>query len=158
MKFLIAFLSALLLSTSALADNAMIQAILLGENQVPPVTTPIIGEFLFTTTDNNWYLAAKGTNSGDLITAAHIHCGKAGTNGPVVYPFISGTPRISIYAKGKFDNSKFVPYQTSVTCPVIIKNITQLRTAIKNGYAYVNVHTQAHPAGTVRGQVFTLIP
>jgi len=157
MKFLIAFLSALFLSTSALADDVVYKTNLSGASQVPPVTSKITGEFIFTTLDNRWYLVALGANSGDMITAAHIHCGRAGVNGPVVYPFVSGNPRRSVFAKGKFDETKFASYPLSAACPIKIDSIIKLRAAIRSGLVYVNVHTVNHPAGTVRGQVVRLI-
>ena len=158
MKFLIAFLAAALLSTSALAQNLFYGTNLTGANQVPPVVTPISGQFLFRTSDNRWYLAVKDAPMDDKITAAHIHCGKVGENGPVVYPFWTTPPSRRIYPKGQFNDSKFVRYTPDPTCPFLIRNIRQLKFAIERGYIYVNVHTEKHPAGTVRGQVTSFFP
>jgi len=153
MKYLIAFFVALLLSTSSLAQNVIYGTTLTGAEQVPPVITPITGGFLFRTRDNRWFLAARGALPDDRIIAAHIHCGKINENGPIVYPFFSGIPSRRIYPKGQFNDSNFVSYQPSPVCPILITNISQLKAAIDSGYIYVNVHTQQHPAGAVRGQV-----
>jgi CHRD domain len=157
MKYLIAFLTALFLSTSAFADDVVYLSKLSGADQVPPVTSTINSGFVFTTINSRFYLAAVGAAEDDKITAAHIHCGQAGTNGPVIYPFYSGTPRVAIYVKGVLQPSAFVPYQRSVACPFLIRNASQLRAAIQNGYIYVNVHTQKNPAGAVRGVVARLL-
>lgn len=64
-------------------------------------------------------------------TAAHIHSGAAGVNGPVVVPMtLSG---------GVF-TATFVPTAA---------NLTQLR----SGGWYVNIHTAAFPGGEIRGQL-----
>ena len=157
MKFLIAFLSAMFLSTAAFADDVVYKTDLRGATQVPPVVSKITGEFIYTTLDNRWYLVALGADRDDMITAAHFHCGKRGINGPVVYPFYGGAPRRNVLAKGSFEDAQFAAYTPTPDCPVEIKNIVQLRAAIRAGLIYVNVHTQKHPTGTVRGQVFRLI-
>lgn len=158
MKFLIAFLSAMFLSTAALADNVVYKASLSGANQVPKVTTNVSGEFIFTTENGNWYLVALGAARDDTITAAHIHCGRPGVNGPVIYPFFGGeTARRNLLVKGQFDDSKFASVPISEACPIEIKNMVQLRLALRQGLIYVNVHTQKYPGGIVRGQVFRLI-
>jgi hypothetical protein len=33
------------------------------------------------------------------------------------------------------------------------EDLADVRRAIRNGYAYVNVHTLAHPPGEIRGQL-----
>jgi len=162
MKFLVAFLSALFLSTSAMAqvvpDDVVYKTNLSGAKQVPPVVTGITAEFIQTTLDNRWYLVVLGAPRDDQIVAAHIHCAKTGMNGPVVYPFYGGAPRRNLLIKGSIEDSKFAPYVVDpMVCPVEIKTLPQLRLAIRAGYIYVNVHTQKHPGGAVRGQVFRLI-
>jgi CHRD domain len=157
MKLLIAFISALLLSVPALAQTIGYISNLTGAEQVPPVVTPITGQFIFRTTDNRWFLAVRGAAGNDKITAAHIHCGKIGANGPIVYPFYDGVPSRRIFPKGQFNNSKFIRYQPTTTCPITITNILQLKSAAQDGYLYVNVHTQKNPNGAVRGQVIQII-
>jgi CHRD domain-containing protein len=66
---------------------------------------------------------------------AHIHKGPAGTNGPVVVPFTAPG------AKG--DSSGCSPAAGSLIDDIL---------ANRSGY-YVNVHTQEHPAGAIRGQL-----
>jgi CHRD domain-containing protein len=75
----------------------------------------------------------------DIPTAAHIHEGAAGVNGPVVVTFThppeTGDPG---------DTSECVPADATV-----LNNISQNPAGF-----YVNVHTAAYPNGAVRGQLF----
>lgn len=68
-------------------------------------------------------------------TAAHIHIGEPGKAGPVVVPLCT-------------------PCTSGATGTANI-NATVLE-AIKNGSAYVNVHTKTNPAGEIRAQVASL--
>ena len=77
--------------------------------------------------------------NGVQPAAAHIHAGKAGTEGPVVVPL--ETPRVR---SGK----------TAVTggCATVKREL--VRAIKKNpGRYYVNVHTEKFPGGAVRGQL-----
>jgi hypothetical protein len=66
--------------------------------------------------------------------AAHIHMGKAGKAGNVVVPLCAGT------------KCKSGVHGTATLTPAVLK-------AVKNGGAYVNVHTAKNPNGEIRGQI-----
>jgi CHRD domain len=68
-------------------------------------------------------------------TAAHIHKGAAGVNGPVVVPFT---------APGADGNSS----GCQISTPEIVNDIL----GNPSGF-YVNVHTTEHPAGAIRSQL-----
>ncbi len=70
-------------------------------------------------------------------TAAHIHRGEAGTNGPIVVPFFTSTPA----SVGTLEDC----VQADAT---VISDIL----ANPAGF-YVNVHNADFPAGAVRGQL-----
>jgi hypothetical protein len=79
-------------------------------------------------------------------TAAHIHAGAEGVSGPVVVPlFAADGSASSINVSGTFGLADLVgPYAGDLIGFV---------TAVNNGTLYVNVHTEANPAGEIRGQI-----
>jgi hypothetical protein len=74
------------------------------------------------------------TTSGFVGTAAHIHRGKAGQNGPVIIPLVKTG-----------ENSWAVPDRTFVT--------DSDYGGYQDGELYVNVHSANNPNGEVRGQL-----
>jgi CHRD domain len=104
-----------------------------GDQEVPPVTSDASGSALF-------LLHPDGSISGTVRTehidgiAAHIHEAAAGSNGPVVVPLT----KKSDHEWGTPEGAKLTPQQVE---------------ALKSGDLYVNVHTQAHKGGEIRGQL-----
>lgn len=103
-----------------------------GAEEVPPVTTAGSGS-------GSFRLAEDGTVTGSVTTkdvpgtAAHIHLGAKGKNGPVIVPLDKKGDTYSV-AEGR----KLTAAQVK---------------AWKDGELYVNVHTAAHKGGEVRGQI-----
>ena len=94
--------------------------------------------------------------NGVDITWAHLHCGKAGENGPVVVPLLA-LPRPSVdgsFASGRITND----IVEGANCPGVsfpeIDSVATLVEAMLAGEVYLNIHSKAHPDGEVRGQVF----
>ena len=83
------------------------------------------------------------------VFAAHIHTGAQGVNGPVRVTFFN-VPQSSpltvtdkhVLAEGTFTASN-----------VSGISFADLLAAIRNGTAYVNVHTTQFPGGEIRGQL-----
>ena len=74
------------------------------------------------------------TTSGFVGTAAHIHRGKAGQNGPVIIPLVkTGENSWAVPDRTFVSDSDFGGYQ--------------------DGELYVNVHSANNPNGEVRGQL-----
>jgi CHRD domain len=112
---------------------------LTGKNEVPPVNTQATGTAQFQLSSDgkelNYDLSAINLNG---FMMAHIHQGKAGENGQPVAPLQMG--------KGKVTSSDL---QGSLAG----KQISDLVDIIKNGQAYVNVHTDQNLNGEIRGQI-----
>ncbi|MGH3736369.1 MAG: CHRD domain-containing protein [Micromonosporaceae bacterium] len=70
----------------------------------------------------------------DNVTAAHIHRAPAGSPGPVVVPLVAPTTG------------------TSTACATVSRELG-LNILMHPSNYYVNVHSQAFPAGAVRGQL-----
>jgi len=106
-------------------------ATLTGANSVPANGSTATGTGLFVfdvgTSTLTYYVKHTIAN----VTAAHIHEGAAGTNGPVIIPFtLTG--------------------QTASGSAVLTAGQT---TELFAGSLYTNVHSPAFPAGEIRGQL-----
>ena len=113
--------------------NISLSASLIGAREVPPVSTSMSGTGAFTLRSGglDYDISLKST-SGSVITGAHFHRGATGLNGPVLQAIT-------------FTNNRAIGTWASLS--------EQDRNDLLNGNIYVNVHTQAHPDGEIRGQV-----
>ena len=131
-----------------IAQSEKFNAKLSGQDEVPPVPTTASGKAWFKSMqDNVWFKLNVTDMQG--VTKAHIHTGKVGANGPVVVTlYKSDTPQ-SINGKLSYGNIT----SNLLEGPMKGKQISDLVTAMSNGSTYVNVHTEKHPNGEIRGQV-----
>ncbi len=118
-------------ATSALADEVKVQ--LAGTQEVPPVATTATGSGTIVV-HRDMTVGGRIVTSGVVGTMAHIHVGKAGTNGPVA---------IALSRNG--DNGWLVPPGAKLT--------EAQYQAYEAGDLYVNVHSDAHKGGEIRGQI-----
>ena len=131
-----------------LGQNQKFKAKLSGQDEVPPVQTTASGMAWFKPMqDKVWFKVNVTDMQG--VTKAHIHTGKVGANGPVVVTlYKSDTPQ-SINGKLSYGNIT----SNLLEGPMKGKQISDLVTAMSNGSTYVNVHTEKHPNGEIRGQI-----
>jgi CHRD domain len=113
-----------------------------GKDEVPPVNTQATGTAQFQLSSDgkeiNYDLTTTNLNG---FMMAHIHQGKSGENGqPITTPLQMG--------KGKITSSDL---QGSLAG----KQISDLVDLMKNGGAYVNVHTNQNQNGEIRGQIMS---
>jgi len=104
-----------------------------GASEVPAVTTSASGT---ATVDikSDRSVTASVTVTGMTATASHMHEGAAGTNGPVIVPFVKTGDNTFAAADGaKLTEAQYESY--------------------KAGKLYVNVHSAKSPGGEVRGQL-----
>lgn len=112
---------------------AKTSAPLTGAQEVPPVSTAASGRSTIT-------VGADRSVTGSVIvtgmegTAAHIHQGAAGSNGPVILPLTkTSATTFAVPAGSRLSDAQYAAYM--------------------NGGLYINVHSAAHPGGEVRMQL-----
>lgn len=110
-----------------------------GMQQVPPANTTAVGAGIISVDRGQTNAHIMFVATPDMIEAAHLHVGVAGTNGPVVFDMASLI----------MDNAVFTYWKNTDATPFTTANSVQLR----NDSVYVNVHTMDFPNGEVRGQV-----
>lgn len=107
---------------------------LTGAQENPPVTTQASGVGRFTFNPETRELSGTVTTTGLAGTAAHVHTGPIGVNGPVTIPMTGGP---------------------TWTLPATI--LTEVQAAdLRAGLLYANVHSAANPGGEIRGQLVTV--
>ena len=128
--------------------SATLTAILLGANEVPPVTTPAAGSVRAVLNGTELIVTGRFDDLQSDYNAAvgsHLHGGAAGENGPVRYAL---APTLDADNRGGvFEASKNV-----------ITVRSTFADSLRNGLVYVNVHTVDNPSGEVRGQLRTTTP
>jgi CHRD domain len=88
------------------------------------------------------------------ITMAHIHIGMTGENGPVVvwlYPRDGKPALIKGVKDGELAKGEIT--EASLEGPEKGKPLSALVKAMRDGDAYVNLHTAEHKDGEIRGQI-----
>jgi len=127
-------LLALLLSFSALSVAAtQVNVELSGAQEVPAVDTQAHGQGTLEIGDDG-KVSGTFTTRGLTGTMAHIHQAPAGENGDVVIPL-----------QRTDDGSWALPDDAQLS--------TEQLKHLNAGKMYVNVHTEAHPGGEIRGQI-----
>jgi hypothetical protein len=123
---------------------------LIGKDEVPPKNTKATGTAEFTVTGADSMRYKVSVTDMEKVTAAHIHKGKPGENGPVVVTlFKTNSPSArtnGVLSQGTIMSAK-------LEGPLAGKHLSDLINMINNGDAYVNVHTQANPNGEIRGEI-----
>ena len=105
---------------------------LTGAQEVPPVTTSASGSGTITVNADK-SVSGSVTTSGITATAAHIHRGAPGQNGPVIIPLTQNGDTWSVPAGAKLDDAQYDLY--------------------KAGNLYVNVHSATNKGGEIRTQL-----
>lgn len=154
-------------SPTSPSDNpnvARFTAILLPQNEVPPVTNadaPASGTMQMTmnvTRDgaNNitgatydFTVHVTGFPAGTTLTGAHIHNGPAGMNAPVVVPVTLTPTTDTVLATGQSTIVK-----TGMTAQVAANAASVAQNIFNNPPGnYFNVHTTVNGGGAIRGQL-----
>ena len=106
---------------------------LTGAQQVPALTTSASGSGTITVGADK-SVSGSITTSGVAATAAHIHEGAMGVNGPVIVPLTKTSDNVwSVPPGAKLTDAQYESY--------------------KAGKLYVNVHSAANKGGEIRAQL-----
>jgi hypothetical protein len=147
----------LALASTAAASQRNFRAHLAGRNEVPPVDTRAQGEATYRLSKDGSSLNFKliVANIED-VTQAHIHCGSAGVNGPVVIFLFgfdpAGVSPDGVLSEGVITAANVIARPDSAVCPGGLADFDDLIAHMRAGNTYTNVHTIANPGGEIRGQ------
>ena len=120
-------------STTNSSSQEGMKVTLSGNQEVPPVKTSATGNATVTIKPDKSVSGTISTTGLDA-TAAHIHEGEAGKNGPVIVPFTKAADGTWSTAPGaKLTDAQYSSYLA--------------------GNLYVNVHTAANKGGEIRAQL-----
>jgi len=115
------------------ASAVDVKVTLSGYQEVPALITSATGSGTITVAADQ-SISGKITTTGVKGTAAHIHVGPAGENGPVIVTLTKDGE--NGWAVGPGAKLQDAHYQ-----------------AFKDGNLYINVHSAAYPNGEIRGQI-----
>jgi hypothetical protein len=123
-------------TSRAAAAAGTMTANLSAAQEVPPVNSQGRGDaqMMLDPSSKQLRWTVNYTGLSGPATAAHIHTGASGANGPVAINLSPGSPP-----------------QNPITGTATLTDAQMQQ--LMSGQAYVNVHTQANPGGEVRGQV-----
>ncbi|MFA9418070.1 CHRD domain-containing protein [Natrinema sp. HArc-T2] len=139
------------------ASNGLFLSALTGDQQPEPVETTATGGAVVSLSEDGSELEyALLVNAIEDANQAHIHLGAEGESGPAVvwlYPGPDASqPELQ---EGRSDG---ILATGTITDEHLIgdlegESLGALVDEIRNGNAYVNVHTETHPDGEIRGQL-----
>ena len=110
-----------------------IKVTLSGDQEVPPVKTSASGSATFVISSDK-SVSGRVMTSGIEATAAHLHEGAKGANGPVIVPLTKTADNTwSASAGAKLTDPQYASYLA--------------------GNLYVNVHSAANKGGEIRAQL-----
>ena len=128
-------------------QSTMYVAQMSGANEVPALTSGATGTATFTLTGQTLSYTVSVADLSGNVAASHIHLGAAGTNGGILYPFTAAAVQSGQVASGTIDLTQPISNGTSSISG------DSLLALLNSGQLYTNVHTQANPAGEIRGQI-----
>lgn len=148
-------------------ENTEFTATLSGKEVIPPVKTDGTGIANFEVGENSLYYQINVLNAGK-ITSVQINHGAVGTNGDAIVTLIESKDDDDVNLIGNIPTLTGVASTTQssssfsgsgnvnvadLTGPFKDKTIADLVIAMQSGETYVNVQTEDHPEGELRGQI-----
>ncbi len=129
------------------AQGEKFLAKLTGNEEVPPSNSKATGSGEFNASGKDSMDYKVSATNIQNVTEGHIHIGKKGENGPIVFTlFRANAPVNQLSENETITSSEFVG-------PLKDKPLSDLISVMNNGSAYANIHTQQNPNGEIRGQI-----
>ncbi|MFU8811631.1 MAG: CHRD domain-containing protein [Balneolaceae bacterium] len=141
-------LTAALLTAAALPAHAQIsaQVALTGQEQVPAVRSAGFGTFTVTATSDSLFVEGEFSDLRGYYTSAHVQFGARGDRGNPIF-------RLSIDTiDEERKNGTFSAEKNRFALNEALRN------ALKEGRLYLNISTNRHQMGEIRGQIPPLTP
>lgn len=156
---LVALCLAGVVGTPALAkDEETFKTKLVGYQEVPAIATAGRGTLRMTLSPDGTTLAFdlsyEGLKAPPL--AAHVHFGQRSVNGGVSFFFCGGggKPLCPASPSGTVSGTVVAADVVGPTAQGIAAgDLETILQAMRDGVAYANMHTPAHPGGEIRGQL-----
>lgn len=137
----------------AVTENLLFSTFLLGRNEVPAVRTSAIGISQASLTEQGTQLNLLAVIArlprNTEITAAHLHLGAAGENGPVVANLLNDDN----FSDGRLRRLSSDLGSNDLVGPLLGQPLDELIAAIQEDRVYINIHTERNPDGELRGQL-----
>lgn len=125
------FAALILAASSGYAGD--VKVTLVGNQEVPPVTTSATGTGTITVKDDK-SVSGSVTTKDVVGVAAHIHLAPAGKNGPPIITLTKTSEGVWTVPEGsKLTDEQYAEF--------------------KSGNLYINVHSAANKGGEIRGQL-----
>jgi hypothetical protein len=121
----------------------------LGANEVPAVTTTASGIATMSLSGTTISYSIKVNNLNNPVQA-HIHAGSPSASGPVRFWLCGGGGQPDCATGTPLTGTLITATNSATTGAITMDSLLVL---MRNGNAYVNVHTTANPGGEIRGQV-----
>ena len=157
-SLVIGLLLALSVFSASAHDGVKLRAKLVGAQEVPVVSTQATGDFearIDSDGSVSYKLSYEGLEGGSTLFA-HIHLGQRSVNGGIMAFLCGGgtkpaaCPGPSGTVEGTIAATDIVGLATQQVPAGAFEEFVR---ALRNGTAYVNVHTTASPGGEIRGQI-----
>lgn len=144
------------LASRSVNNNGALVAPLDGSQEVPVVVTNARGNAVFKIARDGQSVDYRVIVAGaQPLLAGHVHLAPAGTNGPFVAFLFNFAPLNSttgVSRNGVISNGTITEKDLIVRLG-FSGTMDEFIAALRNGGAYVNIHTVGNASGEVRGQI-----
>lgn len=140
-------------------DDDDFSARLSGYSEAPPVSTPARGSFKAELDDDVIEFRLRYSGFETPVGVAHIHFGQPGVNGGVVTFLCGGgskpdaCPQTDGTVTGTIAAADVTSTPDATAQGIAAGEFDELVRAMRKEATYVNVHSQRHPTGELRGDI-----